>query len=142
MLEERPRFGESTGEWPGVTVLVPRLQRGSRHRRCVNALRQVDYPAMQILVLNDGSQDATVSTARHTAAADPRITVLDEALLRLPPAAPLPSRVLDHQRVRRPDRPDARTAARAPGAASGVEPAPQQPVMTAPPVRKRCPPRA
>ncbi|MFD6244587.1 glycosyltransferase [Streptomyces roseolus] len=80
LLEERHRVTPPAGGWPGVTVLVPAYNEAAVIARCVGALRQVDYPALEILVLNDGSEDATVAVARSAAAGDARITVLDDGV--------------------------------------------------------------
>ncbi|MER5257119.1 glycosyltransferase family 2 protein [Streptomyces sp. NPDC002855] len=66
--------------WPGVTVLVPAYNEEQVIARCVEALRRVDYPELQVLILNDGSKDATVAAARAAAGDDARITVLDDGV--------------------------------------------------------------
>ncbi|WP_223206059.1 glycosyltransferase [Streptomyces xanthii] len=80
LLDERPDAVEPDGGWPGVTVLVPAYNEEAVIARCVAALRRVDYPGLEILVLNDGSKDATVAAARAAAGDDPRVTVFDDGV--------------------------------------------------------------
>ncbi|GAA1907772.1 poly-beta-1,6-N-acetyl-D-glucosamine synthase [Streptomyces durmitorensis] len=80
VLEERPRLVTPPGGWPGVTVLVPAYNEEQVISRCVEALRQVDYPELEILILNDGSKDGTVAAARAAAGDDARCTVLDDGV--------------------------------------------------------------
>lgn len=80
LLDEKPQLSEPAGGWPGVTVLVPAYNEEQVIARCVEALRTLDYPELEILVLNDGSQDATVAVARAAAGDDPRITVVDDGV--------------------------------------------------------------
>ncbi|MGP3770582.1 glycosyltransferase family 2 protein [Streptomyces sp. SDT5-1] len=78
--EESPEIVTPEGGWPGVTVLVPAYNEEKVIARCVEALREVDYPKLEIQILNDGSKDATVAVAQAAAAGDPRITVWDDGV--------------------------------------------------------------
>ncbi|MET8473059.1 glycosyltransferase family 2 protein [Streptomyces sp. NPDC006422] len=78
--EENPEIVTPEGGWPGVTVLVPAYNEEKVIARCVEALREVDYPKLEIQILNDGSKDATVAVAQAAAAGDPRITVWDDGV--------------------------------------------------------------
>ncbi|MFH8487714.1 glycosyltransferase [Streptomyces longisporoflavus] len=80
ILEERPAPVRPPGGWPGVSILVPAYNEEQVISRCVAALRRVDYPQLEILVLNDGSRDQTVAAARAAAGGDARITVLDDGV--------------------------------------------------------------
>ncbi|MGW6274736.1 glycosyltransferase family 2 protein [Streptomyces sp. NPDC055060] len=80
VLEERADLTEPPGGWPGVTVLVPAYNEEQVIARCVEALRRVDYPELEILVLNDGSRDGTVAAARAAASGDPRVHVIDDGV--------------------------------------------------------------
>ncbi|MFI5724454.1 glycosyltransferase [Streptomyces cyaneofuscatus] len=82
LTEERPRAVDPPGGLPGVTVLVPAYNEEKVIAGCVAALRIVDYPALEILILNDGSTDATVAAARAAAEGDGRITVVDDGVNR------------------------------------------------------------
>lgn len=80
LREEHPEIVEPPGGWPGVTVLVPAYNEEMVIARCVEALRAVDYPNLEVLILNDGSKDTTVATAEAAAAGDPRISVWDDGV--------------------------------------------------------------
>ncbi|MFF3491743.1 glycosyltransferase [Streptomyces sp. NPDC002795] len=76
--QEKPPLVTPPEGWPGVTVLVPAYNEEKVIGGCVAALRDVDYPDLEILILNDGSKDATVAAARAAATGDDRITVHDD----------------------------------------------------------------
>ncbi|MFV0138063.1 glycosyltransferase [Streptomyces sp. HMX87] len=80
LLEERSVIRVPAGGWPGVTVLVPAYNEEAVIARCVEALRRVDYPQLEVLILNDGSTDGTVRAAVDAAAGDPRVRVLDDGV--------------------------------------------------------------
>lgn len=63
---------------PDVTVIVPARNEAAGIGVCLAALSGQDYPRdqMRIVMVDDGSTDATVALARAAAARDPRITVL------------------------------------------------------------------
>ena len=42
--------------WPGVTILVPAYNEEQVIADCVRAALAVDYPELEVLVLDDGSQ--------------------------------------------------------------------------------------
>jgi biofilm PGA synthesis N-glycosyltransferase PgaC len=70
------------GEWPGVTVLIPAYNEEAVIATSVGAALAVDYPALELLVLDDGSGDRTAAVARAAAAGDPRCRVLRDPLNR------------------------------------------------------------
>ncbi|MGW8380638.1 glycosyltransferase [Streptomyces sp. ODS28] len=78
VLEERGEPAPPPGGWPGVTVLVPAYNEEKVIAGCVRALGEVDYPHLEVLILNDGSRDGTVAAARAAGAEDARVTVLDD----------------------------------------------------------------
>ncbi|MBE9372871.1 glycosyltransferase [Saccharopolyspora sp. HNM0983] len=80
VLEERTRIVAPPGGWPGVTILVPAYNEEAVVSRCIAALRELDYPGLEVLILNDGSRDQTVARARAAADGDPRIRVLDDGV--------------------------------------------------------------
>ncbi|MEV6104365.1 glycosyltransferase [Streptomyces sp. NPDC051940] len=82
ILQERRAIVPPAGGWPGVSVLVPAYNEEQVIAGCVRALRAVDYPDLEVLVLNDGSRDDTVAVAREAAAGDPRVRVLDDGVNR------------------------------------------------------------
>lgn len=61
-----------------VTVIVPARNEEANIRACLTDLLRQDYPQkfLQIIIVDDGSDDATVSIANELAAANPRLTVL------------------------------------------------------------------
>lgn len=61
---------------PPVTVLIPARNEERNLKTCLDAVRALDWPELQILVTDDRSTDATGRIAAEAAAADPRITVL------------------------------------------------------------------
>lgn len=80
LMEERRTLVRPEGGWPRVTVLIPAYNEEQVISRCVRAMREVDYPGLEVLVLNDGSRDGTVAVARAAAEGDPRIAVLDDGV--------------------------------------------------------------
>jgi poly-beta-1,6-N-acetyl-D-glucosamine synthase len=70
------------GGWPGVTVLVSAYNEELVIGEFVRALRAVDYPELEVLVLDDGSTDSTAREAEETAAGDRRITVVRDPVNR------------------------------------------------------------
>lgn len=76
LFDERNTGEEPTGGWPGVTVLIPAFNEEPVIAGSIQAAREVDYPEMEILVLDDGSTDATADRAGEAAAGDPRVRVV------------------------------------------------------------------
>lgn len=64
------------GGWPGVTVLIPAYNEASVIDGSVLAAMAVDYPVLEILVLDDGSIDETADRAREVSAGDARVRVI------------------------------------------------------------------
>jgi poly-beta-1,6-N-acetyl-D-glucosamine synthase len=81
-FDERNDGTMPEGGWPGVTVLVPAYSEQGVINASVGALRAVDYPELEVLVLDDGSTDETVATAQAAADGDPRITVVRDPVNR------------------------------------------------------------
>ena len=82
IFEEERDPTEPEGGWPGVTILVPAYNEASVIDVNVGAARAVDYPDLEILVLDDGSTDETVSVATAAAAGDERVEVLRDTVNR------------------------------------------------------------
>ena len=76
ILEEKTDPTEPDGGWPGVTILVPAYNEASVIAANVHAARAVEYPELEILVLDDGSTDETASVASAAAGGDERVQVL------------------------------------------------------------------
>ncbi len=64
---------------PRVAVLVPAYREELVISRCVASLRASAYPNLEIVVIDDGSNDGTAAAARHAAGNDGRVTVLQKA---------------------------------------------------------------
>src|SRR5579884_822004 len=45
--------------WPGVSIVIPTYNRAELLERCLHSLLQVDYPYLEIVVVDDGSTDET-----------------------------------------------------------------------------------
>ena len=76
LFDERNAGEEPKGGWPGVTILIPAFNEESVVAGSIQAARDVDYPELEILVLDDGSTDATADRAGEAAAGDPRVRVV------------------------------------------------------------------
>lgn len=59
-----------------VTVYIPTRNRQSLVERAVNSVLKQDHREIELIVVDDGSSDATPDYLRATAAADPRVTAL------------------------------------------------------------------
>lgn len=61
---------------PSVTILVPAYREGATLDQALERMHQLDYPAYDVLIIDDGSPDDTVSIARRHVAADHRFRLL------------------------------------------------------------------
>ena len=62
---------------PLVSVIVPTRDRLGLLRRCVEGvLRQTDYPALELIVVDNGSREPATQRYLDSLAADPRVVVL------------------------------------------------------------------
>jgi biofilm PGA synthesis N-glycosyltransferase PgaC len=61
-------------ELPFVTVLVPAFNEEAVIARSVAAMLRLDYPAYEVLVVDDGSTDGTIA-ALEPLRADPRLRI-------------------------------------------------------------------
>ena len=64
-------------QFPPVAVLIPARNEAKVIATTVSALLQQDYPHLQLLVLDDHSDDGTAAAARCAAGDDPRFRLLD-----------------------------------------------------------------
>lgn len=68
------------GEWPALTVVVPCHNEAEVIADTLHSLRQVDYPNLHLIVVDDGSTDATAviatEIAEATAVCNPPLRVL------------------------------------------------------------------
>jgi len=58
---------ETTGRWPRVSVVVCTFNGARTLGRCLEGLAQVDYPDFEVIVVDDGSTDASADIAREHA---------------------------------------------------------------------------
>jgi biofilm PGA synthesis N-glycosyltransferase PgaC len=82
LLDEPTQAEPPPGGWPGVTVLIPAYNEENVIATCVHAARAVDYPELEVLVLDDGSTDDTVAAATGAAAGHARIEVVHDPVNR------------------------------------------------------------
>lgn len=82
LLDERNEAEMPPGGWPGVSVLIPAYNEEQVIANCVRAALAVDYPELEVLVLDDGSTDATVAKATEVGAGDPRLQVVRDPVNR------------------------------------------------------------
>jgi biofilm PGA synthesis N-glycosyltransferase PgaC len=82
LLDERNEAEMPPGGWPGVSVLIPAYNEEQVIADCVRAALAVDYPELEVLVLDDGSSDGTVKRATEAGAGDPRLEVVRDPLNR------------------------------------------------------------
>jgi biofilm PGA synthesis N-glycosyltransferase PgaC len=82
ILDESNDATPPPGGWPGVTVLVSAFNEEKVIATCVGAALSLDYPELEILVLDDGSTDATAAAATAAGAGDPRLEVVRDPVNR------------------------------------------------------------
>jgi biofilm PGA synthesis N-glycosyltransferase PgaC len=81
-LDETDDLDEPDGGWPGVTVLIPAFNEEGVIETCVGAALALDYPTLEVLVLDDGSTDATEAVAREAGGGDERCRVIRDPVNR------------------------------------------------------------
>lgn len=59
---------EPDGWWPGVTVIVAARNAEATLGACLASIRALDYPEVEVIVADDGSEDTTVGIARAAGA--------------------------------------------------------------------------
>ncbi|MFI5232431.1 MAG: glycosyltransferase [Gemmatimonadales bacterium] len=62
---------------PLVSVIVPARNEARHIGACVRSILETTWPRTEVIVVNDHSSDETGETARAVAAADARVTVID-----------------------------------------------------------------
>jgi biofilm PGA synthesis N-glycosyltransferase PgaC len=82
LLDEPMPKRDPARAWPGVTALIPAYNEEAVIAGSVRAALDVDYPELQLLVLDDGSGDATEAAALQAADGDPRCRVLRDPVNR------------------------------------------------------------
>lgn len=66
-------------EQPLVSVIVPVYNASSHVARCLESIRKQTYKNLEIIVVNDGSQDASLPVCQMYARVDGRILLIDKA---------------------------------------------------------------
>lgn len=61
---------------PRVSVLIPARNEERNLRTCLDAVRALEWPDLEIVLIDDRSTDATPRIAAEAAAADPRVRVM------------------------------------------------------------------
>ena len=82
VLDEPATAEEPEGGWPGVSVLIPAYNEEAVIATSVAAAMRSDYPQLEVLVLDDGSTDATEAAALEAIDGDPRCRVLRDPVNR------------------------------------------------------------
>lgn len=83
VFDERTDIGPAPPEgWVPVTVLIPAFNEEWVIRTCVESVLAADYPELEVLVLDDGSTDATVPVAVEAGGGDPRLHVVQDPVNR------------------------------------------------------------
>ncbi len=78
-LLELPVARQSPPVPPPLTVLIPAKDEGERIADCLRSVLAQDYPAFQVIAINDRSADGTGPAMDAAAASDPRLTVIHVA---------------------------------------------------------------
>ena len=76
-LDREPE--EVPPEPPLVSVIVPARNEAHNIERCVRSILASQWPALEVIVVDDRSEDATGALARAMAASDARVRVTDGA---------------------------------------------------------------
>lgn len=63
-------------KYPLLSVLIPARNEANRITPCLESILHQDYPNLEILILDDQSEDATASIVEKTAGEDPRVRLL------------------------------------------------------------------
>jgi poly-beta-1,6-N-acetyl-D-glucosamine synthase len=81
-LDEPTDIQEPEAGWPGVSVLIPAYNEENVVAISVKAALAVDYAELEVLVLDDGSTDATETAALEAAGGDGRCRVIRDPVNR------------------------------------------------------------
>ncbi len=78
-LREKKLIDGRRFDFPRVTILIPAHNEEKVISYTVEAMQRLDYPAdrLDVLIINDGSSDATEEIVRKYAAADPRVRLFN-----------------------------------------------------------------
>ena len=76
MEDERRASSEPQIPWPRLSVIVPACNEGEHIEAAVGSLLAQDYPALEVVAVDDRSTDATGEILDRMARTEPRLTVL------------------------------------------------------------------
>ena len=65
LLEKTMRFEVPAASLPPVSIIVPAYNEGTVLGAAIDALLRIDYPTFEIIIVDDGSSDDTLATARQ-----------------------------------------------------------------------------
>ena len=71
-----PGQGRAQGRWPTVSVVVAARDEGAAVEGAMRSLLELDYPALELIAIDDRSSDATGEILDRLAAGDARLKVL------------------------------------------------------------------
>lgn len=74
-LKDQP--SSKPGEWPQVSLIVPACNEADTVGAAVLSLLKIDYPNLEVLVINDRSTDATGRILRDIQRREPRLKIED-----------------------------------------------------------------
>ena len=76
LFQKPPAPDPKRKKWPLVSILIPARNEEARIKPCLESLLKQDYPAYEILVLDDRSTDGTLNLLRSYAKRHPRLRIL------------------------------------------------------------------
>ncbi len=78
--EEDDTQSRDVQEWPSITIAIPAWNEEATIAETLRSVLRLNYPSdkLRILVIDDGSQDATAAEARKAAGGDPRVTIIQQ----------------------------------------------------------------
>jgi peptidoglycan-N-acetylglucosamine deacetylase len=76
LIQKRRERGEPPSFVPSVTVIIPAFNEAKVIAESVRRVLASDYPAIELIVADDGSKDATSAIVRDAFGDDPRVTLL------------------------------------------------------------------
>jgi poly-beta-1,6-N-acetyl-D-glucosamine synthase len=65
-----------TGDWPPVSVLIPCFNEGENAEETLRHALGLNYPAFEVIAINDGSRDNTAEVLERMAALHPNLRVV------------------------------------------------------------------
>ena len=78
-LKEKKKIDLAHFDYPKVTVLIPAHNEEKVIAHTISAMLALDYPQLDILVINDGSSDRTPEIVERAAASDRRLRLFNVA---------------------------------------------------------------